>query len=64
MVLRKKSINDSIRHEEEINHLHESYSRKVRMLREEIDTNRVRMTELQGVISDLLSSKKKKKRKK
>jgi hypothetical protein len=64
IVLRKKSINDSIRHEKEINHLHESYSRKVRILRAEIDTNRVRMEELQGVVSDLLTSKKKKKRKK
>jgi len=61
--MKAKSTADSIKHEDEINHLHEVYSRKVRMLREEIDTNKVRMSELQGVISDLLTKKKKRKRK-
>ena len=61
--LKKKSIGDSIRYNEEINHLHTMYSRKIRRLQEEIDTNVVRLNELQGVINNLLVKKKKKKKK-
>ena len=39
------------------------YSRKIRRLQEEIDTNVVRLNELQGVINNLLVKKKKRKRK-
>ena len=61
--LKKKSIGDSIRYNEEINHLHTMYSRKIRRLQEEIDSNVVRLNELQGVINNLLVKKKKRKRK-
>ena len=59
----RKSIGDSIRYNEEINHLHTMYSRKVRRLQVEIDTQDVRLNELHGVISNLLEKKKKRKRK-
>ena len=59
--LKKNSIEDSIRYNGEINHLHTMYSKKVRRLQEEIDTNNVRLNELHGVISNLLTKKRKRK---
>jgi len=57
--LRSKSIKDSLDFEEEINHLHTSYSRKVRVLKNQIDSNNVELDSLQNIITTIYLKNKK-----